>query len=60
MDRRKFIKNTLIAAAGAVIIGSAAGCAGIDSSKGDKKRKYLLLREAREQTETQMHWRIIL
>lgn len=37
MDRRKFIKNTVITAAGAVIIGAATGFAGNKIQKGDKK-----------------------
>ena len=43
MDRRKFIKNTLITAAGAVIIGAAAGCANNKISKGDKKMKIFVI-----------------
>lgn len=37
MDRRKFIKNTLLTAAGAVVIGAAAGFADNKIPKGDKK-----------------------
>lgn len=43
MDRRKFIKNTLITAAGAVIIGAATGCASNKNPKGDKKMKILVI-----------------
>ena len=43
MDRRKFIKNTLITAAGAVIIGAATGCVSNKNSKGDKKMKILVI-----------------
>ena len=43
MDRRKFIKNTLITAAGAVIIGAATGCASNKNSKGDRKMKILVI-----------------
>ena len=43
MDRRKFIKNTLITAAGAVIVGAATGCASNKNSKGDKKMKILVI-----------------
>lgn len=43
MDRRRFIKNTLITAAGAVIIGAAAGCANNKILKGDRKMKILVI-----------------
>lgn len=43
MDRRRFIKNTLITAAGAVIIGAATGCVSNKNSKGDKKMKILVI-----------------
>lgn len=43
MDRRKFIKNTLITAAGAAVIGAASGFAGNKISKGDKKMKILVI-----------------
>lgn len=43
MDRRKFIKSTLITAAGAIVIGTAAGFAGNKISKGDEKMKILVI-----------------
>lgn len=43
MDRRKFIKNTLITAAGAVVVGTAAGFASNKILKGDKKMKILVI-----------------
>lgn len=43
MDRRRFIKNTLITAAGAVIIGATAGCANNKILKGDRKMKILVI-----------------
>ena len=43
MDRRKFIKNTLITALGTVIIGAATGCADKKISKGEKKMKILVI-----------------
>ena len=43
MDRRRFIKNTLITAAGAVIIGAANGCANNKILKGDRKMKILVI-----------------
>lgn len=43
MDRRRFIKNTLITAAGAVVIGTAAGFAGNKISEGDKNMKILVI-----------------
>ena len=43
MDRRNFIKNTIIAAAGAVVIGASAGCADNRIIKGDKHMKILVI-----------------
>ena len=43
MDRRNFIKNTIIAAAGAVVIGTSAGCANNRIIKGDKNMKILVI-----------------
>lgn len=43
MNRRKFIKNALIAVTGAVIMGTASGCASNNISKGDKKMKILVI-----------------
>lgn len=43
MDRRKFIKNTLLTAAGAVVVGAAAGFADNKIPKGDKKMKILVI-----------------
>ena len=43
MDRRNFIKNTIIAAAGAVVIGASAGCADNRIIKGDKNMKILVI-----------------
>lgn len=43
MDRRKFIKNTLITAAGAVVVGTAAGFVSNKILKGDKKMKILVI-----------------
>lgn len=43
MDRRRFIKNMLISAAGSVIIGTAAGCNDNKLLKGDKKMKILVI-----------------
>lgn len=37
MDRRKFIKNTLITAAGAAVIGAAAGFESNKLFNGEKK-----------------------
>ncbi len=42
MNRRKFIKNTLITAAGAALVGAAAGIASDKISKGEKKMKILI------------------
>lgn len=41
MDRRKFIKNTLITVAGTAVIGTAAVITkkGIKTSEGDKKNE---------------------
>ena len=48
MDRRRFIKNMLITAAGSVIIGTAAGCNDNKLLKGDRKMKnQILLRYVR-------------
>ena len=43
MNRRKFIKNTLITAAGAALVGAAAGIASDKISKGEKKMKILVI-----------------
>lgn len=43
MNRRKFIKNTLITAAGAIVLGAAAGCTSNKITKGDKKMKILVI-----------------
>ena len=43
MDRRQFIKNTLLTAAGTVLIGAVTGCAGNRISEGDKKMKILVI-----------------
>ena len=43
MDRRRFIKNMLITAAGSVIIGTAAGCNDNKLLKGDRKMKILVI-----------------
>lgn len=43
MDRRNFIKNTIIAVAGAVVIGASAGCADNRIIKGDKHMKILVI-----------------
>ena len=43
MNRRKFIKNTLITAAGAALVGAAAGIASNKISKGEKKMKIFVI-----------------
>ena len=43
MNRRKFIKNTLITAAGAALVGAAAGIASNKIPKGEKKMKILVI-----------------
>ena len=43
MDRRRFIKNMHITAAGSVIIGTAAGCNDNKLLKGDRKMKILVI-----------------
>ena len=43
MNRRKFIKNTLITAAGAALVRAAAGIASDKISKGEKKMKILVI-----------------
>lgn len=43
MNRRKFIKNTLITAAGAIVLGAATGCTSNNIKKGVKKMKILVI-----------------
>ena len=43
MDRRKFIKNAIITAVGAAIIGTTASCANNKISKGGRKMKILVI-----------------
>lgn len=43
MNRRKFIKNVIITAAGAIIAGAASGCANDEESDGGKKMKILVI-----------------
>ena len=43
MNRRKFIKNTLITVAGVAAVGAAAGFTGDKIAKGDKQMKILVI-----------------
>ncbi len=43
MNRRKFIKNTLITVAGVAAVGAAAGFSGDKIAKGDKQMKILVI-----------------
>lgn len=43
MNRRKFIKNTLITVAGTAIMAAATGCSGSKILKGGKKMKILVI-----------------
>ena len=43
MNRRKFIKNTLITVAGAIVVGSATGYADKKNLKGEKKMKIFVI-----------------